>query len=232
MHQLYTMLPYARVYIYFQVLTLTDGIHDLFRLRLRRWRKATRATNKYCWTLVTVNINWTFLIEVLKGKAKKLITKKKKTTTNYTRRSKPSDQCQCCTVARLDFVRIYTLLLDRPTVIMAAVAATTTTAVQSHNLKSKWSLVSNILCAAELFPLRFYWLVSKKEYVRPLLRRFETMSLPFSGSKSKSAGLVSAIRKQLFLLNLKPVKRVFVKYDPFTQNAVTTRLLYLTVLMY
>lgn len=172
--------------------------------------------------------NWSVKI---KKKLKSWLLKKK-TTTNYTRRSKPSEQCQCCTVARLDFVRIYTLLLDRPTVIMAAVAATTTTAVQSHNLKLKWSLVSNVHCAAELFPLRFYWLVSKKEYVRPLLRRFETMSLPFSGSKSKSAGLVSAIRKQLFLLNLKPVKRVFVKYDPFTQNAVTTRLLYLTVLVY
>jgi len=49
------------------------------------------------------------------------------------------------------------------------------------------------------------------------------MSLPFSGSKSKSAGLVSAIRKQVFLLNLKPVKRVFVKFDPFTKNAVTAR---------
>jgi len=45
----------------------------------------------------------------------------------------------------------------------------------------------------------------------------------FSGSKSKSAGIVSAIKKQVFLLNLKPVKRVSVKFDPFAENAVTAR---------
>lgn len=49
------------------------------------------------------------------------------------------------------------------------------------------------------------------------------MSLPFSGSKSKSSGVVSAIRKQAFLLNLKPVKKVLVKFDPFGVNAVTAR---------
>ncbi|XP_050524467.1 39S ribosomal protein L53, mitochondrial [Daktulosphaira vitifoliae] len=49
------------------------------------------------------------------------------------------------------------------------------------------------------------------------------MSLAFSGSKSKSAGVVSAIRKQTLLLNLKPIKKVSVKFDPFSQNAVTVR---------
>ncbi|XP_050425031.1 uncharacterized protein LOC126836073 [Adelges cooleyi] len=49
------------------------------------------------------------------------------------------------------------------------------------------------------------------------------MSLPFSGSKSKSAGVFSAIRKQTQLLNLKPAKKVLVKFDPFGENAVTVR---------
>ncbi|KAF0773961.1 39S ribosomal protein L53, mitochondrial [Aphis craccivora] len=49
------------------------------------------------------------------------------------------------------------------------------------------------------------------------------MSLPFSGSKSKSAGLVSAIRKQTLQLNLKPVKKVLVKFDPFHQNSAVAR---------
>jgi len=49
------------------------------------------------------------------------------------------------------------------------------------------------------------------------------MSLPFSGSKSRSSGVASAIKKQAFSLNLKPVKRVFVKFDPFGENAVTAR---------
>ncbi|VVC36974.1 Ribosomal protein L53, mitochondrial [Cinara cedri] len=49
------------------------------------------------------------------------------------------------------------------------------------------------------------------------------MSLPFSGSKSKSTGVVSAIKKQSLLLNLKPVKKVLIKFDPFAQNAVTAR---------
>jgi len=80
--------------------------------------------------------------------------------------------------------------------------------------------------AVQPLPQGFYrFLFPKKEHVRLLLivGAVVTMSLPFSGSKSKSAGLVSAIRKQTLLLNLKPVKKVSVKFDPFSQNAATAR---------
>ncbi|XP_045479853.1 39S ribosomal protein L53, mitochondrial [Harmonia axyridis] len=49
------------------------------------------------------------------------------------------------------------------------------------------------------------------------------MSIYFSGSFSKSAGVISAIIKQLNLVNLKPVKKIQIKFDPFHPNAVTAR---------
>ncbi|CAH0560731.1 unnamed protein product [Brassicogethes aeneus] len=49
------------------------------------------------------------------------------------------------------------------------------------------------------------------------------MSIYFSGSRTKSAGVISAISKQLKLVNLKPIKRINVQFDPFHPNAVTTR---------
>lgn len=78
--------------------------------------------------------------------------------------------------------------------------------------------------AVQPLPQGFIDYFSPKKHVQLLLIvSLATMSLPFSGSKSKSAGLVSAIRKQTLLLNLKPVKKVLVKFDPFSQNAVTAR---------
>lgn len=82
--------------------------------------------------------------------------------------------------------------------------------------------------AAELFPQGFYRLVPVKVYVTTSI--IEIMSLPFSGTKTKSSGVVSAIRKQLLQLDLKPVKRVLVKFDPFGHNAITSRYVFALVL--
>ncbi|KAG8226603.1 hypothetical protein J437_LFUL007295 [Ladona fulva] len=49
------------------------------------------------------------------------------------------------------------------------------------------------------------------------------MSVPFSGTLRRSAGLISAISKQLRQVNLKPVKHIIVKFDPFHENAVSIR---------
>ncbi|KAG5894446.1 hypothetical protein JTB14_014893 [Gonioctena quinquepunctata] len=49
------------------------------------------------------------------------------------------------------------------------------------------------------------------------------MSIYYSGTFTKSAGIISAINKQLKLVNLKPVKKIQVKFDPFHPNAVTAR---------
>lgn len=51
------------------------------------------------------------------------------------------------------------------------------------------------------------------------------MSIYYSGTFKRSAGVVSAINKQLKLVNLKPVKKIEVRFDPFHQNAVTARYL-------
>jgi large subunit ribosomal protein L53 len=49
------------------------------------------------------------------------------------------------------------------------------------------------------------------------------MSIRFSGTLKRSAGIASAIAKQLRLLNLKPVKNIVVKFDPFNDNVTETR---------
>lgn len=49
------------------------------------------------------------------------------------------------------------------------------------------------------------------------------MSIYYSGTFTRSAGVISAITKQLKLMNLKPVKKIEVKFDPFHPNAVTAR---------
>jgi hypothetical protein len=49
------------------------------------------------------------------------------------------------------------------------------------------------------------------------------MSIKFSGTFKRSAGVSSAIAKQLELLNLKPVKNIVVKFDPFNKNVTETR---------
>ncbi|XP_031848808.1 mitochondrial ribosomal protein L53 [Nomia melanderi] len=49
------------------------------------------------------------------------------------------------------------------------------------------------------------------------------MSIPLSGSRSRSGGIISAIAKHLRSLTLKPVKSINVKFDPFDYNALQTR---------
>ncbi|XP_078043220.1 mitochondrial ribosomal protein L53 [Augochlora pura] len=49
------------------------------------------------------------------------------------------------------------------------------------------------------------------------------MSLPFSGVRSRSKGIISAIAKHLRHLTLKPVKSINVKFDAFNPKALETR---------
>ncbi|XP_075213151.1 mitochondrial ribosomal protein L53 [Lycorma delicatula] len=50
------------------------------------------------------------------------------------------------------------------------------------------------------------------------------MSIPFTGIlRGSSGGLSSGIAKQINSLNLKPVKRILLKFDPFTPESVETR---------
>ncbi|XP_055315419.1 uncharacterized protein LOC129575605 [Sitodiplosis mosellana] len=49
------------------------------------------------------------------------------------------------------------------------------------------------------------------------------MSIPITGSLSRSGGLLSAISKNAKLLNLKGVKRITVTFDPFGENVKQTR---------
>jgi len=49
------------------------------------------------------------------------------------------------------------------------------------------------------------------------------MSVPFAGTFTRSGGVLSAIAKQIKLLNFKAVKRVTVRFDPFHENANNTR---------
>ncbi|XP_076639543.1 large ribosomal subunit protein mL53-like [Colletes latitarsis] len=49
------------------------------------------------------------------------------------------------------------------------------------------------------------------------------MSLPFNGARSRSKGVISAIAKQLRTLSLKPVKSIYIKFDPFHENALQIR---------
>jgi len=49
------------------------------------------------------------------------------------------------------------------------------------------------------------------------------MSISYSGTISRSAGLVSAIGKQVKAMNLRGVKRVTISFDPFHEKAVDAR---------
>ncbi|XP_026320081.1 39S ribosomal protein L53, mitochondrial [Hyposmocoma kahamanoa] len=49
------------------------------------------------------------------------------------------------------------------------------------------------------------------------------MSIPYSGTIKRSAGVVSAIGKQLKGVNLKAAKRITVKFDPFSDDVTHTR---------
>lgn len=60
------------------------------------------------------------------------------------------------------------------------------------------------------------------------------MSIPFSGCKTRSLGLISAVSKQLKAINYKPAKRITVQFDPFHEKARTVRdfLTYVTAPVY
>ncbi|XP_044736140.1 39S ribosomal protein L53, mitochondrial [Chrysoperla carnea] len=49
------------------------------------------------------------------------------------------------------------------------------------------------------------------------------MAIPYSGTFTRSGGLVSALGKQIKLINLKPVKKVDISFDPFHANATAVR---------
>ncbi|XP_026671438.1 39S ribosomal protein L53, mitochondrial isoform X2 [Ceratina calcarata] len=49
------------------------------------------------------------------------------------------------------------------------------------------------------------------------------MSIPFNGTRSRSAGVISAIAKHLRTLSLKPVKSIEIKFDPFHEKSLETR---------
>ncbi|XP_029039655.1 39S ribosomal protein L53, mitochondrial isoform X2 [Osmia bicornis bicornis] len=49
------------------------------------------------------------------------------------------------------------------------------------------------------------------------------MSIPFNGTRTRSAGLISAIIKQLKSVNLKPVKSINIQFDPFHKKASEVR---------
>lgn len=56
-----------------------------------------------------------------------------------------------------------------------------------------------------------------------LTKKYLEMSIHFSGTFTRSAGVISAITKQLKFVNLKPVKKIEVQFDPFQEHAVTAR---------
>lgn len=49
------------------------------------------------------------------------------------------------------------------------------------------------------------------------------MSIPTTGSLSRSGGILAAIAKNVRLMNLKAVKRISVSFDPFGANVKHTR---------
>lgn len=49
------------------------------------------------------------------------------------------------------------------------------------------------------------------------------MSVPFSGSFTRSAGIVSARAKAIKAMNLKACKRITVTFDPFHEKSASTR---------
>lgn len=49
------------------------------------------------------------------------------------------------------------------------------------------------------------------------------MSIPFSGCNSRSGGLISAIAKQLKIINFQPANKITVEFDPFHEKAAVVR---------
>ncbi|GJQ65537.1 hypothetical protein Trydic_g7638 [Trypoxylus dichotomus] len=65
--------------------------------------------------------------------------------------------------------------------------------------------------------LRIWTILTKRTSVK------HKMSIYFSGTFKRSAGVISAITKELKSVNLKSVKKIQVQFDPFHENAVTAR---------
>lgn len=59
----------------------------------------------------------------------------------------------------------------------------------------------------------------------------EIMAVFVGGRLRNSAGPAALIAKQVQILNLKPVKRIQVQFDPFHENAVTLRYICCDVLL-
>jgi large subunit ribosomal protein L53 len=49
------------------------------------------------------------------------------------------------------------------------------------------------------------------------------MSIYFAGTFKRSGGVLSAVGKQIKMLNFKAVNRVTIKFDPFDSKASTLR---------
>ncbi|CAB0039706.1 unnamed protein product [Trichogramma brassicae] len=49
------------------------------------------------------------------------------------------------------------------------------------------------------------------------------MSILFNGTRTRSAGLISALAKQIKLVNLQPLSKITVRFDPFHEQALETR---------
>lgn len=52
------------------------------------------------------------------------------------------------------------------------------------------------------------------------------MSIYYSGALVIKGGIASAIAREVKNVNLKPVKRILVQFDPFTKHAITARQVY------
>jgi len=50
------------------------------------------------------------------------------------------------------------------------------------------------------------------------------MSIPASGTLKRSAGIISSIAKHVRMMNLRAVKRVNIKFDPFHEKSASIRL--------
>jgi hypothetical protein len=57
------------------------------------------------------------------------------------------------------------------------------------------------------------------------------MSIKYSGTFRRSGGLISAVIKQVKLVNLRALKRVTVTFDPFHESSGQTRLLLFLLLL-
>lgn len=53
------------------------------------------------------------------------------------------------------------------------------------------------------------------------------MSVPFNGTRTRSSGLISALHKQIKLMNLEPISNIVVRFDPLHKQVKEIRLVYI-----